>query len=310
MDKGFWLEAWNGRGRYIYDRIERGSILIENLCMSLLGGITPAKLRGYVREATAATGDDGFLPRFQLAVYPDTDRPFEYVDREPDVGARHRALDVFRDIDDFDPKAQHRPEEEEAAAEDDELYCLRFDDEAQEFFQEWLTDLETKLRGDERPVMESHLSKFRSLMPSLALLFHLVEFFDAQRAGLPRSLPVSLKAAELAAGWCDLLEQHARRIYQLADDGDPDVATNLGERIKSGALTNPFRCWEVAKKGWAGLSTTEEIRRTVGILEDRGWVKVVAGTSGPKGGRPSEEVWIHPDLLHPSNPPDEEGTPT
>ena len=33
-----------------------------------------------------------------------------------------------------------------------------------------------KLRGGmETPMMEAHLAKFRSLMPSLALLFHLVD---------------------------------------------------------------------------------------------------------------------------------------
>ena len=38
-DRAFYLEAWNGDGRYIYDRIARGTIVIEAACVSLLGTI-------------------------------------------------------------------------------------------------------------------------------------------------------------------------------------------------------------------------------------------------------------------------------
>jgi hypothetical protein len=45
------------------------------------------------------------------------------------------------------------------------------------------------------------------------------------------------------------------------------------------------------------LATVEDVRRSVGILENRGWVHVVEIPSGPTGGRPSEKVWIHPKLI-------------
>ena len=41
----------------------------------------------------------------------------------------------------------------------------------------------------------------------------------------------------------------------------------------------------------------EDVRRAVGILEDRNWVKVVTDPAGPSGGRPSEKVWINPAVL-------------
>jgi len=45
-----------------------------------------------------------------------------------------------------------------------------------ELFIEWLAELEAKIRGDElHPALVSHLSKYRSLMPSLALLFELAD---------------------------------------------------------------------------------------------------------------------------------------
>ena len=70
-DRGFYLEAWNGYGNYHYDRIGRGTVSIENCCVSILGGIQPSKLLAYLHQARDALGNDGLLQRFQLLVYPD-----------------------------------------------------------------------------------------------------------------------------------------------------------------------------------------------------------------------------------------------
>jgi hypothetical protein len=101
-----------------------------------------------------------------------------------------------------------------------------------------------------------------------------------------------MTAAAAAAAWCDLLESHARRVYQSAYDGDIDAATRLADRIKE-SLPSPFTFRHVAIKGWSGLGSVDEVRRAVGILEDRNWVKVIE-RQNPKGGRPSEEVWVNP----------------
>ena len=113
--------------------------------------------------------------------------------------------------------------------------CLRFDDEAQAFFDEWRTRLEERLRsGRLSGLMATHLSKYRSLMPSLALIFHLVECCQEPTFG-----PVRLYSVELAAAWCDLLEDHAARIYRAAMEGDPDIAIRLSERLAD-SLPEPF----------------------------------------------------------------------
>ncbi len=43
-DRSFYLEAFNGGGRYTYDRIGRGTIDIEAVCVSIIGTIQPGKL--------------------------------------------------------------------------------------------------------------------------------------------------------------------------------------------------------------------------------------------------------------------------
>ena len=57
--------------------------------------------------------------------------------------------------------------------------------------------------------MVEHLSKFDSLMPSLALIFHLVEIANwdiSLRPDPDPSKSVPLHCAQLAAEWCDYLE--------------------------------------------------------------------------------------------------------
>jgi hypothetical protein len=57
-DRGFWLQAYNG-GTYGFHRVTRGSGLIENLSISLIGGIQPDPMR----KLAADTVDDGLIQR-------------------------------------------------------------------------------------------------------------------------------------------------------------------------------------------------------------------------------------------------------
>ena len=123
----------------------------------------------------------------------------------------------------------------------------------------------------------------------LALIFHLV------KRDRPTLEPVSLRAAMSAAGWCELLEAHAERIYHAAMQGDPDVAIRLSERLGT-AFSNPLSHRDIHRKQWSGLTSIEEVRRTVALLEDRNWVKVVEVPPSGPGSRTTEAIWVHPKV--------------
>lgn len=289
-DRTFNLEAWNGNGSFTYDRIGRGTIHVPGLCLSILGGIQPGPLASYLRGATTGVGDDGLISRFQLAVYPDQGRAFRVVDRYPNLDAKERAYGVFEAIDRLDPASIGAE-----VGDADDLPYLRFADDAQEFFYRWWADLEAKLRAQESPAIESHLAKYRSLMPSLALLFHVVDLADPQTADGARRGPVTLEAARRAAAWCEFLEEHARRIYATGAEGDVQPARTLASRL--GNLKNPFTAREVFRKAWSGLADLEAVDRALGILEEHGWIKGVEVNTHPvKGGRPTTHYYIHPDI--------------
>lgn len=240
-------------GEVRYDRIGRGHVPIPNPCISILGGMQPGPLRSLVRRvARGDEADDGLISRFQLLVWPDPPASWRNVDRWPDTAAKTQVFAIFQALDTLTPSdIGAKP------GDDDGPPFLRFDPEAQELFEAWRAALEAKVRvPDESPLIESHLAKYRSLMPSLAELFHLIAVVDGAGPG-----PVSIEAAGLAVAWCDQMEAHARRIYAFASEPDLEAARALANQIKAGALPSPFQARDAYRKGWARLDTPEAVRR-------------------------------------------------
>ena len=286
-DRAFYLEAWAGHGRFTYDRIGRGTLHIESVTISILGGIQPGPLSQYLRSAlSGGIGDDGLLQRFQLLIYPDQSGNWRNVDRYPDTESKNRAFEIFQRLANLDAKKI-------GALQDDDSHipAVRFGDEAQELFNSWRKDLETELRSNklEHPALEAHLSKYRSLMPSLALLFHLIDVVD----GRTEETLVTYEAAAKAAAWCSYLFEHARRVYGLAIYATAHLAKSLGDHIIAGDLPNPFTARDVYLKHWAGLGTPKDVAEPLSLLTDLNWLRAVTVQTG---GRPTQYYYINPKV--------------
>jgi putative DNA primase/helicase len=251
--------------------------------MSMLGGIQPGRLRSYLVDALEdGPSNDGLIQRFQLLVWPDTAPDWNYVDRAPDAASEQQAARVFRKLVELDAEDPAR---------------LRFATDAQELFIEWLAELEAKIRGDElHPALVSHLSKYRKLMPALAVLFHLAE----AAAGNGNADTVSLRHAQQAAAWCEYLESHARRVYSCIVTPQLRAARELADKIKHRKVGTDgfFSCREVYLKGWRGLDSPEAVKQAAEVLQDAGWVRDVCGeSSDPLGrGRPSNRYEVNPGV--------------
>ncbi|BFM05842.1 YfjI family protein [Halioxenophilus aromaticivorans] len=233
QERAFYLEAFNGSGDFTFDRIGRGTVHIPSITLSLLGGIQPGKLRGYIEALHDGTGDDGLIQRLQLMVWPDPP-PFKHVDRAPDAEAKIRAEGVFN-------RLAMLPDS------DDEIPALRFSEEAQWVFDGWYIKLMERCRIDcHNEHIEAHLNKYPSLMPSLALIIQLVENQEATE--------ISEQSAAMAVAWCKYLESHARRVYGLLDDPLYE-ARSLSSKLAK--LPNPFTASDIRNKDWSGLRTSE-----------------------------------------------------
>ena len=279
-DRAFYLESWNGTGSFDVDRIGRGSIHISALCLSILGSIQPGPLSSYVYQAVQGQqGADGLLQRFQLTVYPDPPKTWRNVDRYPDTEAKNRVYEMFKKLDSL--KANE-------AAKDEEVPALRFDAGGQEVFDVWRHDLEQRLRSEEMaPALEAHIAKYRSLMPSLALLFELID-----NEGLP--VGVGKTAALRAVAWCEYLETHASRLYASAEKPAMEGARALLGRIRKGDVKDGSSARDIYRgRHWSKLSTPEEVNAAAAILEDYGWLRVEKVETG---GRPATRIRLHPTL--------------
>ena len=280
-ERAFCLQAWNGDTGHTIDRIGRGTIHVDACCMSMLGGIQPGRLRSYMVDALEdGPSNDGLIQRFQLLVWPDTNPVWTYVDRPPDASSEQKAEQIFRKLVELDagnPKIFH------------------FTSDAQKLFVDWLAELETKVRGDElHPALISHLSKYRKLMPSLALLLELAEW----AAGNSAADTISLENARKAAEWCEYLESHARRVYSCVVTPQMRAARELANKIKTRKIgaDGSFSCRDVYLKGWSGLDTPEAVKLAAEVLLDAGWVREMSGESRPQGGRPSNRYAVNPRI--------------
>jgi len=279
QDRAFYIEAFSGDAtNQQFERVGRGTTFVSHLTLSILGTIQPLPFVQLIRAAASGGDADGFVARFQMLVCPDV-APYKHVDRHPDTPAKNRAFKIFEALDALTP--------ESAGAEFDgkERPFLRFSAAGQTVFDDWIIDLETRL-PNLSPLIQQHVSKYRSLMPSLALLFHLIAVAD----GTAKPGRVSEKAAMMAAEWCEFLEAHARRIYAMASDGATDGAELIAQRF--GQLDNPFTARDVHQKRWMGLTERADVDSALARLEDRGWIRpqLDAGISN----RPTVRFWKHP----------------
>lgn len=279
-DRSFYLEAWNGKGSFTYDRIGRGTVHIESTCISVLGGIQPGPLSAYVAAAVRnSQGADGLMQRFQLIVYPDSPGDWRNVDRWPDHDAKNDAFRVFERLATLDAIATGARVDEPR-----DIPYLRFTPEALEVFTEWRTHLErVRLPACESEAFEAHVIKYQKLVPALALLFHLIDHGSG---------PVSEEAVTRALMWADYLEPHARRVYAIAMAPDLAAARTLTARIQAGKLAEAFTVRDVYRAGWSGLDQ-KAAQRAVDYLADHDWLR---REERENGGRPTVAYAINPRL--------------
>ncbi len=287
--RAFLLECWEGNGRFLVDRIGRGSSVIDGACLAVLGGTTPGGISEYVYDALGdGTGNDGLLQRFSLIAYPEVSTDFTYVDRPPDDQAAAMAEESFRRCDRIDHDVL------ESTSYPDSLPFLRYDGTAQSYFEDWYTDLMVRCRkDDDHPAILAHIHKFTKLVPAVSLIFHVCDGGTG---------PVGPGPLLQSIAWAEYAESHARKLYESAFH---DVALNaagiLLRHIDLGDLENNFSARDVARKCWTGLTSQEQIHGALDELTDTGHLHRHADRKQDGGGRPTFRYEIHPTYRRQTN---------
>jgi Protein of unknown function (DUF3987) len=225
-DRGFWLQAWNG-GSYSINRVMRSSYLIENLSVSVLGGIQP----DLIRKAADESHDDGLIQR----LLPIVVRPGTAGRDEP----THETVDAYADL----IERLHRLEPTFAAGWDNpsgQATKLEFDYDAQAIRRQ-LAQKHLELMGLEviNKKLAAHIGKYDAFFARLCVVFHCVEHLSGptqanmtfaqerptqpQSGGLPRIITAAT-AERVAKFLHQFLLRHAAAFYagilDLSDDHD------------------------------------------------------------------------------------------
>ena len=258
--RGFFLSGWGGQGFYTFDRVGRGPVSLTRYSVAVFGGFQPDRIRAYVRSAQGgSTQNDGLLQRFQLLVWPDQPATFTLIDRPANKAALSSMHQAITNLDMLSKVGITG-----ATRINSGLQLLHFAPDAQLVFNKWLHANEVLLRSGTLSSSESsHFAKYRSLIPALALLFHLLDGNQEL---------IKLEYLEAAIGFSEYLQSHAKRIYASINGQDHAPIRALAEKLISGGVSDGFTQRALLHKGWANLSKEASVKMALDALVEYGWL--------------------------------------
>ena len=266
-DRAFWLRSFNG-GQFALNRVTRGASIIDNLSISMLGGIQPEPLR----KVSGDTVDDGLLQRlFPIMLRNATmgrDEPMPPVNSDYRFlieGLRNLSPPGFLGLDvlEFDDGAQQ----------------IRRDLEAKHLELQSLETINRKLA--------SHIGKYDGLFARLCVVWHCIEHVaDGIMCGAPDDAASDLSetvSEATASRVADFLHRfllaHAMAFYggALGLSDDHDRLTAIAGHILTHRLdriTN--RDVQRGDRTMRGLKD-HEIRPLLEQLDALGWLDRIDG---------------------------------
>lgn len=252
-DRAFYLEGWNGTGGHIVDRAGAGVTNLPRLTLGVLGSIQPSMIKNYVYEAVKDKKADGFLQRFQLAIFAE---PMEqtYIDRYPNATARNefdKIVDYIATNDEF-----------EGTQKDDfgEIPFYRFNDEAQKIFIDWYLSNTKEATDAGNEALSAHLSKYDKLFTSLALIFHICDIAEGRSFDYTK---IDKRNTERALSLTNALKSHAYKLYSTfeIEEEKRDATTDKIMLYLAGKLL-PVTFRDVTLKA-GGKPTKSETERAI-----------------------------------------------
>lgn len=206
-DRSFWLQAFNG-GSYSVNRVGRGVVAIDNLSVSMLGGIQPEPIRKIAAEAA----DDGLLQRLFPIVLGSSKVG---IDAPPSA-----AVDEYSGL----IQRLHELQRPRVGLND---VPLRFDDEGQ-LLRQTLSEKHHEMQAGWEIInkkLAAHIGKYDGLFARLCVVFHCIEATSVRPAAV---IPIET-TRRVAEFLHDFLFPHALAFYSnvlgLSDGHDAVLAT-------------------------------------------------------------------------------------
>lgn len=275
-DREIYLCAMNGNDAYSMDRILRGDNFAV-MSASFFAGCQPVMLLKFLNDVRNVS--DGLFQRFGVLVYPDVVRK-PRIDRLANDGAKQMFRHVIRTC----------------AAMAPESVQFHFSQEAQERFDSWYDRHAEQVAKEANPAKQSHLMKYRGLLPRLAALNQLA---DSVAALPPNSVivgqhSIDLDHLERAVGFLQYLESHMNRVYACAKTEYQRAEESLAEHIRNGDLKDGFTARDVVRSRWENLTSPEPVGYAIESMEELNWIRRQPASAKPARGRPTVQYEINP----------------
>lgn len=253
-DRSFWLQAYGG-GTYAVNRISRKSILIDNLSISMIGGIQPDAIRRVLDGST----DDGLIQRFIPVIL-----------RPSSIGMDEETPDITSDFDSLIHRL-HGMTPPRGFMGDRQLV---FDDEAMKI----RTELERRhhaivaqMEGYNRK-LSSHVGKYDGMFPRLCIIWHCIE--NANQAELPEIITAET-AQRVATFLHEFILRHAMEFYgRIAGaDSDTDIIKDIaGYILAHGVEKMTYRTFQRGSSQMRKI-TKEAAEPICQQLQSHGWIE-------------------------------------
>jgi hypothetical protein len=275
-DRAFWLEAYNGKP-YAVNRVGRGAVLIENLSVSMLGGIQPEPIRKLADDSQ----DDGLLQRLLPIVL----RPAVVGhDEAPDAVVTDYAQ-LIRDLYQLNISliGGASPDQPKTLKLSDGAHAIRHELENKHLELQRCETINRKLAA--------HIGKYNGLFARLCVVWHCV---DHPTGALPAEIPEET-ARQVADFLHGFLLPHALAFYAgvLGLSNDHDRLTAVAGYILARRLERITN-----RDVQRGDSTMRRLdRRDIQSIFDQldalGWIRREAGP------RPTDQPhWLVNPAVH------------
>lgn len=260
-----YLSGWSGKQRLDTKRMSRSDVSLDAYSLGVIGTIQPGPLGEFV-SAAGTKGDDGFMQRFGLMAWPDDSLGFRSVDDAPNEIAKRKYIECIERMVTINQKGGQRVGYQ---VEGVKVPALRFSEDASTVFNEWMCNHMNALkRSKECESLESHLSKYRKLVPALALLDHVAKLnrFDSTE-------DIGRESVENAILWAAVMESHARKVY--SNETSPVIEKaklllRLAREISKKRIIWTVR--EIYRMNRSGFLTKQDVEPAVEILVQYGHV--------------------------------------
>lgn len=260
-DRGEWLRLFDG-GPHTIERIQRGSVFVENWGVSILTATTPAALA----KLTRALPEDGLLQRFI-----------------PIIARRKGEAQDVATLDEACAQYRRTIERLFAATPRAHKGCVPLSIDAQVFLHTWLkqNQLAQEAFGAMEPALEAHLAKYPSFLLRLALTFHAANIMNQEHelARDPGAFPVSLATMQTAARFLKRATLHAVAVYLDRKSGSDvyELARDVARAILARAWTHVARR-DLIQGVRAFRKATDNLQDSVlRLFVDLGWLRFAEG---------------------------------